>query len=481
MYRRMTLFPMFMKLEGRSCLVVGAGTVGEPKISSLIEAGASVRVVALQATAAVAEWAEGGAITWEARDFKTLGPRRRFPGHRSYELSRSERRRFSTKPVSEIFCAMWWMIRNTAISTIPRSCAAEIFSLPSRPTATAPLWHKGSGANSKFSLVRNMANGWRSWAGPGKQLFASKIDPEQRRRLLHELASREAFKKAQCGGIQYRRKQSGENVMTGKVYLVGAGPGDPELLTLKALKLLKSADVVLHDDLIGPEILAFIPSSTEVQNVGKRFGRKNISQPEINALLIQNALLGLQVVRLKSGDPLIFGRAGEEMEALRQAGIEFEIVPGVTAAFGAAANAQIPLTHRQVSSALVLVTGHHAATDEFADWPAKIPTDATVVVYMPGYEYRNTAQQLLRAGVPGTTPCAIISQRHVVQRASSCDDGRESARISAPAFAHITGGRRSGATGQAGGAASAVRVARAIRRSSLRMSSVLSAGQERAE
>jgi uroporphyrin-III C-methyltransferase len=198
--------------------------------------------------------------------------------------------------------------------------------------------------------------------------------------------------------------------MTGKVYLVGAGPGDPELLTLKALKLLKSADVVLHDDLIGPEILAFIPSSTEVQNVGKRFGRKSISQPEIHALIAQNALLGLRVVRLKSGDPLIFGRAGEEMEALRKAGIEFEIVPGVTSAFGAAANAKIPLTHRQVSSAVVLVTGHQAATGEFADWPAKIPTDATVVVYMPGYEYHSTAQQLLRVGVQGWTPCAIVSQ-----------------------------------------------------------------------
>jgi|SRR5579862_1165912 len=198
--------------------------------------------------------------------------------------------------------------------------------------------------------------------------------------------------------------------MTGKVYLVGAGPGDPELLTLKALKLLRSADVVLHDDLIGPEILAFVPSSTEIQNVGKRFGRKRVSQCEIHGLMIQNALLGLQVVRLKSGDPLIFGRAGEEMEALRQAGIEFEVVPGVTAAFGAAANARIPLTHRQVSSALILVTGHHAATEEFADWPAKIPTDATVVVYMPGYNYANTADQLVRAGVSNTTPCAIVSQ-----------------------------------------------------------------------
>jgi uroporphyrin-III C-methyltransferase len=219
------------------------------------------------------------------------------------------------------------------------------------------------------------------------------------------------------------------------VYLVGAGPGDPELLTLKALKLLKSADVVLHDDLVGPEILAFIPSSTEVQNVGKRFGRKNVTQPDINALLIQNALLGLQVVRLKSGDPLIFGRAGEEMEALRKAGIEFEVVPGVTAALGAAANAQIPLTHRQVSSAVVVVTGHHAASDEFADWPAKIPTDATVVVYMPGYNYRSTAEQLLRAGVPGTTPCAIISQAtlpHEQIHVTHVEDLHTSPRLPAP-------------------------------------------------
>jgi uroporphyrin-III C-methyltransferase len=223
--------------------------------------------------------------------------------------------------------------------------------------------------------------------------------------------------------------------MTGKVYLVGAGPGDPELLTLKALKLLKSADIVLHDDLISAEILAFIPSSTPVHNVGKRFGRKKISQEDINALLVQNALLGLQVVRLKSGDPLIFGRAGEEIEALRAAGIDLEMVPGVTAALGAAARAQIPLTHRQVSSTIVLVTGHHAGADEFADWPAKTPTDATVAVYMPGYDYRNTAEQLLRAGLPGTTPCAIISQATSIQEKihlTTVEDLHQAPRLPAP-------------------------------------------------
>src|SRR5713226_8045631 len=156
--------------------------------------------------------------------------------------------------------------------------------------------------------------------------------------------------------------------MTGKVYLVGAGPGDPELLTLKALKLLRLADVVLHDELIGPEILASVPSSAQVHNVGKRCGRKSITQEAINALLVKQALLGLQVVRLKGGDPLIFGRGGEEIEALRKANIDFEIVPGVTAALGAAAAAQIPLTHRELASAVVFLTAHHADAGYRNDW-----------------------------------------------------------------------------------------------------------------
>ncbi len=136
--------------------------------------------------------------------------------------------------------------------------------------------------------------------------------------------------------------------MSGKVYLVGAGPGDPELLTRKALRLLRAADVVLHDDLVAPEILALIPPTARLHNVGKRCGRKSITQEEINALLVAYASDGLTVVRLKGGDPLIFGRAGEEMEVLWEARIDFEVVPGVTAALGAAAAARIPLTDRRL-------------------------------------------------------------------------------------------------------------------------------------
>ena len=135
--------------------------------------------------------------------------------------------------------------------------------------------------------------------------------------------------------------------MSGKVYLVGAGPGDPELLTVKALRLLQNADVVLHDDLVAPEILQLIPSTAHVQNVGKRCGTKTMRQEEINFLMVTMAGSGLQVVRLKSGDPLIFGRAGEEMEALRRANVAYEVVPGITSALGAAAATGIPLTHRR--------------------------------------------------------------------------------------------------------------------------------------
>ena len=201
--------------------------------------------------------------------------------------------------------------------------------------------------------------------------------------------------------------------MKGKVYLVGAGPGDPELLTLKALRLLQSAEAVLHDDLVAPEILQLIPSSAQIHNVGKRCGKKRILQGEINDLMVALAASGLRVVRLKGGDPLIFGRAGEEIETLRRHNIPFEIVPGVTSAMGAAAAAQIPLTHRRASSALVLITAHRASEKDAAEkdaWSKFVASGATLVIYMPGQNYSDIAQRLRTAGLAGETPCAVISR-----------------------------------------------------------------------
>jgi len=198
--------------------------------------------------------------------------------------------------------------------------------------------------------------------------------------------------------------------MNGKVYLVGAGPGDPELLTVKALQLLRTADVVLHDDLITPGILQLISLGAEVQNVGKRCGSKTIRQEEINFLMVTRAASGLKVVRLKSGDPLIFGRAGEEIAALRRANIQYEIVPGVTSALGAAAAAGIPLTYRQLSSTLVLTAGHLASENARADWSRLTGAESTLVIYMPGSNYIEISSGLRAAGFAQETPCAIISR-----------------------------------------------------------------------
>jgi len=199
-------------------------------------------------------------------------------------------------------------------------------------------------------------------------------------------------------------------VMNGKVFLVGAGPGDPELLTLKALRVLQSAEAVLHDELIGPEILALVPKGAEVRNVGKRCGRKAVQQVEISALLVAFASFGLRVVRLKGGDPLIFGRAGEEMGALRKANVDFEIIPGVTSALASAAAARVSLTQRETASAVVFLTSHHANSNQTVEWEAFVRSGATLAIYMPGFSYERTSQQLMSAGMRGETACAIVSR-----------------------------------------------------------------------
>jgi len=189
--------------------------------------------------------------------------------------------------------------------------------------------------------------------------------------------------------------------MTGKVYLVGAGPGDPELLTLRALRLLETADVVLHDDLVSPEVLALISPAARVVNVGKRCGRARTTQQEIHTQLVRWARAGCRVVRLKSGDPLVFGRAGEGMEALRASGIAFEIVPGVGAGTAAAAAMGITLTDRRVASRLLVLSNHACAGGG---------RGTTVVAYMPGENYEQLAGQLRAAGLGDSTPCALVSR-----------------------------------------------------------------------
>ncbi len=196
--------------------------------------------------------------------------------------------------------------------------------------------------------------------------------------------------------------------MRGKVYLIGAGPGDPELLTLKAARLLAGADVVLHDALVSDAVLAMISPAAEIINVGKRAGHKLLTQDEINALLVSYGRSRATVVRLKGGDPSIFGRAGEEIEALRAGGIEYEIVPGISAALGAAAAAGISLTDRRVASQILFATFSRGIDGSAMDWGC-VTSTTTLVLYMPGADYAEVSERLLGGGLPAELPCVIVS------------------------------------------------------------------------
>jgi uroporphyrin-III C-methyltransferase len=195
----------------------------------------------------------------------------------------------------------------------------------------------------------------------------------------------------------------------GKVFLVGAGPGDPELLTVKALRTLKRADVVLHDSLVSAEIMNLIPAKAERIDVGKRRGYRLLNQDDIDSLLVASAGKYEVVVRLKGGDPLLFGRASEEMHALRDAGIDFEIVPGISAGFAAAAAAKVSLTDRRVASHVLFTTFSRSADANFLPGIG-LTSETTVVVYMPGPEYAQVSRWLTDAGLATETPVLVVSK-----------------------------------------------------------------------
>lgn len=211
----------------------------------------------------------------------------------------------------------------------------------------------------------------------------------------------------------------GRSQAPGQVWLVGAGPGDPDLLTIKALKVLQAADVVVHDGLVSDEILDLAPASARRISVAKRKSRHSYSQDEINRMLTAFALEGLNVVRLKGGDPFIFGRGGEELEACREAGVDCHVVPGVTAALAAGASAGAPLTHRGSAQAVTFVTGHAQKGGEpDLDWESLAKANQTVVIYMGLSMAAPIAARLLAAGRAGGTPALIV------ENASRADERR---------------------------------------------------------
>jgi uroporphyrin-III C-methyltransferase / precorrin-2 dehydrogenase / sirohydrochlorin ferrochelatase len=394
-----SLFPAFIKLARRRCLLVGAGGVALQKVPSLLAAGAELLVVAPCVHPEIASLARGGQLELAEREFMATDLDGTFlviaatndPAVNASVYAAAVERNILCNSVDDPpHCDFYFG------SVVSRGDLQIAISTGGESPALAQRLRK----EIDEQLPENLGP-WLSNVGRLRREVLAQIESgDDRKFLLHELAQREVCGSATC---HFRGLAFGSAVK-GRVYLVGAGPGDPDLLTSRAARLLATADVVLNDDLVPEALLALAHPEALAQNVGKRCGAKKITQAEINAMMIENARAGRSVVRLKSGDPLVFGRAAEEIDALRAAGVEFEVVPGITAAFAAAAALGLSLTDRRASSSVHFSSGHHATGG-----PPEIP-EPTRVVYMPGRDFSALAAEWREQGLPGDLPCVAISR-----------------------------------------------------------------------
>jgi uroporphyrin-III C-methyltransferase len=416
----MSLLPIFLKLDGRRGLLVGAGAVALDKIGSLLKTGLRLRVVAPEARPEIRALAAGGKLEWVQRAFEPTDLEGNFIV-------------IAATNVPEVNAAVYRGsldrgIPCNSVDDIP-NCDFFFGSVVSRGDLQIAISTSGESPAVAQRLRREIdaqlpddLGPWLSDLGElRREVLAIHPPGEERKALLHQLAQRPLCESDSCPSRLMARKPLPSHVeesiqaaqdlsiadAEGKVYLVGAGPGDPDLLTVKSLRLIRSADVILHDDLVPRAILDLAPRAGIV-NVGKRCGNKSITQDEINALMVEHARAGRRVVRLKSGDPLIFGRAAEEMNALSGANIAFEVVPGITSALAAAAAIPASLTDRHTASNVIFSTGHHAQSHNDAALPAL--EDATRVVYMPGRDLTLLAAEWRSEGLPAELPCVLVSR-----------------------------------------------------------------------
>src|SRR3989475_2417690 len=397
------LFPLFLKLAGRRCLIVGGGLVAEAKMQGLLRCGAEVRVVASEAAPGIREAAIAGRVVWDERPFlpsDLAGVFLVVAATNSAELHEEIFRR----------CQQAGILCNAVDE--PERCDFYYPAIVRRGALQLAISTAGHSPFLAQRLRHELEERFGPEYGPWleeigqqrRELFQADISPESRRAILKELSSERAFAEFQA------RENPASESAPGRVYFVGAGPGDPDLLTRKAWSVLRSADVGLHDALVSPQILGIVPAGAILYNVGKRCGAKSITQEEIHALLIGYASAAKRVVRLQGGDPLIFGRAGEEISAVREAGVDFEVIPGVTAASAAAASAQIALTDRRAASQIIFLSAHRREGELERDLKSVPRSGATLVIYMPGSDYERLARALRDAGISGETACLIVSQ-----------------------------------------------------------------------
>lgn len=407
--------PVFVSLRGRTTLVVGGGVVAARKTELLLAAQANVRIVSPSFAPAVerlaadervslvrerfsAEHFDGAALAIAATDDAAVNAQVAQIGReRGVWVNVVDDGKQSSFIVPAI------VDRAPITVAISTGGASPVLARRMRAAVEAAV-------PERIGELARLAGRWRS-------RVASVLRSTQARRAFWErfFASPQAERIVAGqhpdaeGALERALEAAGRAPQNGVVYLIGAGPGDPELLTLRAARLLSEADVVLYDRLVSPEILARARRDAERVFVGKEAGHHHATQDRINELLVEYASRGLRVARLKGGDPFIFGRGGEELDVLRAHGIEVITVPGITAGLGAAAQAGIPLTHRRVAEAVTLVTAAGENGDTL-NWPALASPRQTVVFYMGVGHLERIAMRLVEAGAPASRPVAVIER-----------------------------------------------------------------------
>ncbi len=409
-------FPLFLSLHGARCVLIGGGAVARRKAELLLESGARLFVVAPELEATLAAWAAEGRIAhlsqrYSPPQLKGAALVVAATDDRAVNAAVSQTARALGIPVNVVddpelssFIVPAIVDRSPVTLAISTAGASPVLARLLRARLERFL-------SPTFGRLARLAGRFRAAvrariADPGarRRFWEDVLDGPSAERLLagSERAAEERFERLLEEGSSTR---SG-----GEVFLVGAGPGNPELLTLRALKLLGRADVVLYDHLVAPEIVTLARRDAERIYVGKERDNHTLPQESINALMVRLAREGKRVLRLKGGDPFIFGRGGEEIESLSACGIPFEVVPGITAASGVSAYAGIPLTHRDYAHACVFVTGHLKDGSLDLDWPALARPGQTVVVYMGLHSLEPLCEQLVRHGLAPDMPAAVVQQ-----------------------------------------------------------------------